>query len=231
MLMKPSACFIFLFGSFSPGSNLRNVVWLWMPKPTYRGLNECHRDPEIVSDTHLVLAQPKAVKLLAYTTDDLKMKKKKYKHCNSQPDNKGNVLEVNVIVLCVYSWNHISGFSADTSQWSKCWVSLVPIRLYGTGRRCVFLWRLISKELHWGRLERFYSVWLDLNDLPLGCSPEHHQNWLFIVFLELNVVRYLLIFGWGKGPLFDFDVATLLLNKTMMRIKKKNLGALLDGKK
>lgn len=138
VLMKPSACFIFLFGSFSPGSNLRNVVWLWMPKPTYRGLNECHRDPEIVSNTHLVLAQPKAVKLLAYTTDDLKMKKKKYKHCNSQPGNKGNVSEVNVIVLCVYSWNYILGFSADTSQWSKCWVSLVPIRLYGTGRRHVF---------------------------------------------------------------------------------------------
>lgn len=47
-----------------------------MPKAAYLKLNECHRDPEIVSNTHLVIAEPKGVKLLAYTTDDLKMKKK-----------------------------------------------------------------------------------------------------------------------------------------------------------
>lgn len=64
-----------------------------MPKPTYLKLNECHRDPEIVSNAHLVIAEPEGVKLFAYATDDLKMKKKerKYKHYNFHPGSKENV--------------------------------------------------------------------------------------------------------------------------------------------
>lgn len=75
-----------------------------MLKPTYRGLNVCHRDPEIVSNAHLILAEPKAVKLLAYTTDDLKMKKKGSTNTvTSRQVVKEMYSEANVTVLCVYS--------------------------------------------------------------------------------------------------------------------------------
>lgn len=75
-----------------------------MLKPQYRGLNVCHRDPEIVSNAHLILAEPNAVKLLAYTTDDLKMKKKESTNTvTSRQVVKEMYSEANVTVLCVYS--------------------------------------------------------------------------------------------------------------------------------
>lgn len=95
-----------------------------MPKPTYLKLNECHRDPEIVSNAHLVIAEPEGVKLFAYATDDLKMKKKerKYKHYNfSTQVAKKMYLEADVMVLCVIleisSWNSVLIQDSDPSVW------------------------------------------------------------------------------------------------------------------
>lgn len=71
-----------------------------MPEPTYQATNVCQRDPEIVSSAHCVLAEPKATKLLAYTTDDLKMKKNSI-NANFQPDSK--VFRSKFTVLHAYS--------------------------------------------------------------------------------------------------------------------------------
>lgn len=51
------------------------------------------------------------------------------------------------------------------------------------------------------------------------------------VFLDLKVVRDLLSFEWETAALFEFAVGRLLLNKIMLRIKQKNLGIILEGKK
>lgn len=82
------------------------------------------------------LLSPKLWSYLLYTTDDLKMKKKESTNTvTSRQVVKEMYSEANVTVLCVYSWNYISGFSADTQHLDHWFVSLVPIRLYSTGRR------------------------------------------------------------------------------------------------